>query len=168
VSQIEVFPGLNGFFQPPNPPFGRYVSNTFFSPTGWQNSGDERLDYGVLLLNQAVGQNVGAFGFSTYSTTDLMAANANLSGYPLRSPDSTEPQGRQWYGASKVAKVENSFVYYQLRTQAGDSGSCVYRNIGNQSFAMAIHTGFNGTIDRGVRIIPPVYANLQKWSMLHA
>ena len=166
VTQIQVLPGLNG--QPANPPFGRFVSNTFFCPTGWQSSGDQRLDYGVLLLSEAVGQTVGTFGFATYSTNDLMTAGANLSGYPLRSPDNTEPQGRQWYGANQVAKVDNSFVYYNLGTQNGDSGSCLYRNIGDQSFAMAIHTGFNGTIDRGVRIIPPVYANLQKWSMMQA
>ena len=166
VSRIEVFPGLNGFFQPPNPPFGRFESNTFFCPTVWQNSGDPRFDYGVVLLREAVGQAVGTFGFATYSPNDLITAGANLSGYPLRSPDHSEPQGRQWYGANRIARVDNSFVYYNLRTQAGDSGSCIYRNIGGQSFAMAIHTGTNDNVDRGVRIIPPVYANLQKWSTM--
>ena len=168
VTRIEVLPGLNGFHEPPNPPFGRFVSNTFFCPTGWQSNGDPRLDYGVLLLSEAVGLTVGRFGFATYSTNDLMTAVANLSGYPVSSPDNSEPQGRQWYGANQVASVDNSFVYYDLRTRGGDSGSCVYRNIGAQSFAMAIHTGSNGTIDRGIRIIPPVYANLQTWSMMQA
>lgn len=168
VTRIEVFPGLNGFREPPNSPFGKFVSNTFFCPNGWQANGDQRLDYGVLLLSDAVGLTVGTFGFATYSTNDLMAAGANLSGYPVSSPDNSEPQGRQWYGANQVTKVDSSFVYYNLATQAGESGGCVYRNLGDQSFAMAIHTGSSGTIDRGVRIIEPVYANLLKWSTMRA
>lgn len=168
VTRIDVLPALNGFNNPPHLPFGRFVSNTFFCPNGWQSNGDPRLDYGVLLLSEAVGLTVGTFGFATYSTNDLMTSGANLSGYPVRSPDHAEPQGRQWYGANKIAKVDNFFVYYNLATQAGDSGSSVYRNVGDRSFAMAIHTGGNGTIDRGVRIIPPVYTNLQKWSIMQA
>jgi len=172
VTQIEVIPGLNGLGPPPGEPFGRYASNAFFCPTLWQNKQKpqvevDQLDYGVVLLKEAVGLTVGSYGFATYATNDLLSAGANLSGYPVDSPDSSDKEGRQWYGAGSVSNVDSSFVYYNLGTLAGDSGSCVYRNVGGQSYAMAIHSGSNVTLNRGVRIIEPVYANLKNWSLMH-
>lgn len=166
VSQVEVIPGLNGFGAAR--PFGSAFSDTFEAPTAWQESGDRTQDYAVVLLNQGLGLTVGAFGYATYSTNDILSAGANLSGYPVASPDGTEPQGRQWYGAGGVTSVDSSFVFYQLGTLIGDSGSCLYRNIGGNPFAMAIHTSTVGGNNRGVRITAPVYANLQRWASMRA
>lgn len=164
VAMVEVIPALNGF--PNNPPFGTITSNVFQCPVGWQQIGDSRMDYGVVLLKQDLGSTVGTYGFATYPPDDLSSAIANLSGYPVVSPDLTQPQGRQWYGAGNVANVDDSFLYYDLGTRQGDSGSCVYRIIGDQSYAMAIHTADNGT-NRGIRITAPVHKNLTSWKGMH-
>jgi glutamyl endopeptidase len=160
ASSVEVIPGLNGF--PNSRPYGSVISQKFYCPTAWQNGTNPNLDYGVVLLNQALGQTVGTFGFATYATADLSSAVANLGGYPVVSPDQSEPQGRQWYGAANVSQVSDSLIYYDLGTRPGDSGSCVYRNIGNQCYAMAIHTSDQG-VNSGVRITAPVHANLTAW-----
>jgi V8-like Glu-specific endopeptidase len=165
ASQIKIIAGLNGF---PNPgPLGEVTSKLFYCPTGWQGSGDQRLDYGVVLLNQAIGLKTGTYGYATYAANDLQSSVANLAGYPVVSPDHSAPQGRQWYGASNVLNVDDSYVYYNLGTLPGDSGSCVYRNIGEQSYAMAVHTSTDGSINRGIRIIEPVYNNLRMWASMH-
>lgn len=165
AAQVEVAPGLNGF---PNPaPYGKAVSDTFFCPKGWQNHGGHSFDYGVVLLNQPLGQTVGTYGFATYAANDLLTAKANLAGYPVDSPDGADPQGRQWYAGGNLINIDNSFIYYDLSTQSGDSGSCVYRNIGNQSYAMAIHTSSDGGVNRGVRITDSVYANMEQWKSMH-
>jgi glutamyl endopeptidase len=169
--QIEVIPGLNGISS--TPPFGSFISNNLACPDGWQSEGDLRLDYGVVLLTQGVGSQVGTYGFSTYSDDDLKSAVANLAGYPEYKPDGTPAQGTQWYDAGNVMHVDESFIYYDLATQPGESGSCVYRNIGEQRYAMAIHTAGqdvgggsqNGT-DRGLRITEPVFENLQQWAAM--
>jgi glutamyl endopeptidase len=166
AAEIEVTPGLNGINNPV--PYGRAVSKAFYCPTGWMATGDPALDYGVILLNQAVGLKVGTYGFATYASSDLLSTIANLSGYPVNSPDGSNPQGRQWYSAGNVTRIESSFVYYNLDTRSGESGGCVYRNIGSQSYAMAIHTSNDGTINRGVRITTAVYKNLQQWQAMRA
>jgi glutamyl endopeptidase len=165
ASQIEVIPGLNGDANPP--PFGSFTSNLFYCPDGWQSEGDLRLDYGVVLLNQAVGAQLGTYGYVTYSDDDLRASVANLAGYPEYTPDGSPGHGTQWYDAGNVADVDESFVYYDLETQPGESGSCVYKNVGDQRYAIAIHTagqGAVGTVDRGVRITEPVFENLKQWA----
>jgi glutamyl endopeptidase len=162
ASTIKVIPGLNGTAQP----FGTFTSNLFYCPEGWQSTGDVQLDYGVVLLNQGVGSQVGTFGYATYADSDLLSAVANLAGYPLNTPSGSPAQGTQWYGASNISNVDESFIYYNLGTQSGESGSCVYRIIGNQSYAMAIHTAATDTVDRGLRIIEPVFENLQQWASM--
>ena len=164
ASKIEVFPGLNGFEA--TPPYGSVVSDTFYCPRGWQSEGDARLDYGAIILDRDIGATVGTFGYSAYTDADLRASLANIDGYPVVAPDGTTPQGHLWYAAAPVANLDESFVYYELDTRDGDSGSCVYRNSGANSFAMAIHTGAAGPLDRGVRITSPVFANLQTWASM--
>jgi glutamyl endopeptidase len=164
AKQIEVFPGLNGFESAP--PFNSFVSDTFYCPTAWQSDGDPRLDYGVVLLKQDVGSTLGTFGYSTFSDADIRASLANIAGYPVNAPDGTTPQGHLWYGASQVIDVDESFVYYPLDTRDGQSGSCIYRNSGSDSFAMAVHTTAVGAIDHGVRITAPVFSNLQNWASM--
>jgi V8-like Glu-specific endopeptidase len=168
VSSVEVIPGLNGF--PGPPPYGTAVSKSFECPLEWQKKPDlpvdYGLDYGVVLLKQDIGHTVGTYGYATYPSGELASVVANLAGYPVVSPDQSEPQGRQWYSAAKVGQVDDSFVYYDLGTRSGDSGSCVYRNIGDQSYVIAIHTADNGT-NRGIRITAPLHENLTKWKSMH-
>ncbi len=166
VSRVEVVPGLDGFDGAR--PFGEAFSDTFEAPTAWQQSGERAQDYAVVLLNRGLGLTVGTYGYATYSANDILSAGANLSGYLVASPDGTEPQGRQWHGAGGVTNVDSSFVFYQLGTLIGDSGSCLYRNIGGNPFAMGIHTSTVGGNNRGVCITAPVYANLQRWASMRA
>jgi len=167
ASLIEVIPGLNGIVNPP--PYGTFTSDNFHCPDGWQSEGDLRLDYGVVLLTQGVGSQVGSYGFATYSDDDLNTAVGNLAGYPEYKPDGSPALGTQWYDAGSIVQVDPWFIYYDLDTQPGESGSCVYRNIGEQRYAMAIHTagqqGGAGS-DRGLRISEPVFQNLQQWASM--
>jgi V8-like Glu-specific endopeptidase len=50
----------------------------------------------------------------------------------------------------------------------GDSGAAVYRNIGINSYVVAIHTSASSNQNRGVRITKPVFANIQHWANMHA
>ncbi|MGA8761675.1 MAG: hypothetical protein WB562_02205 [Candidatus Sulfotelmatobacter sp.] len=170
ASQVEVIPGLDG--DSSTPPFGSCMSNVFYCPDGWQSCGDLSLDYGVVLLSQGIGSQVGTYGYSTYSDDDLRSAVANLAGYPEYKPDGSPAQGTQWYDSASVVNVDDSFIYYNMGTQPGESGSCVYRNIGDLRYAMAIHTagptgGTANGLDRGLRIIEPVFENLQQWATMH-
>jgi glutamyl endopeptidase len=170
ASLIEVIPGANGSSgaSAHNPA----SSSLFYCPDGWQSDGDLRLDYAAIILNEGVGSQVGSYGYATYSDADLLSAVSNLAGYPELKSDRTPADGTQWYAAGNVVSVDESFIYYYLGAQGGESGSCVYRNIGDQSYAMAIHIGAQEgidpatTLDRGLRITEPVFENLQNWASM--
>jgi glutamyl endopeptidase len=162
ATSIDVIPGLNGDSNPP--PFGVFRSTSFFCPTGWQTGGDTMVDYAAILLGQSVGSQVGTLGYATYSDQDILQSVANLTGYPVDPPSANPSSGTQWYAAGAVSHVDDTFIYYNLETLPGESGSAVYRNVGDQSFVMAIHEAEVGNSDRGLRIIEPVYENLQQWA----
>jgi glutamyl endopeptidase len=163
AADIEVVPGLNGGEN--TAPFGTYHSQSFYCPTGWQNGADLRLDYAAILLDQGVGTHVGTMGYATYSDQDLVNSIVNIAGYPVE-PEGSPAAGTLWYAAGTVSNVDEFFVYYSLATEPGESGSAVYRNMGDRSFVTAVHTAGTDSVDRGLRITEPVYENLQQWATM--
>jgi V8-like Glu-specific endopeptidase len=161
---VEVIPGQNGL----DKPFLTAVSTTFYTPVGWQQDADPALDYGVALLSTGVGSIVGSYGYASYGDDDLRSTIANIAGYPADPPDEKSPDALLWYAARQIEDVDESFVYYDVPADAGESGAAVYRNIGSQPFALAIHTSVDPRINRGLRITEHVYNNLQQWAAMRA
>jgi glutamyl endopeptidase len=156
VKSITVIPGRNGTSMP----FGQAVSTQFKSVAGWTNNGDSKQDYGAIILNTPLGNTVGTFGFGVYTDADLLATTANVSGYP-----GDKPSGTQWFHARKVTSVGPQKVFYDIDTMGGQSGAPVWRLIGGQRFAIAIHAYGGATANSGTRISPAVNANLVAWKV---
>jgi glutamyl endopeptidase len=156
VRSITVIPGRNGASEP----FGRAVSTTFRSVTGWTNNGDEKHDYGAIIIPTPLGNTVGTFGFGVYSDADLLRVTANISGYP-----GDKPAGTQWFDARRVASVAPNKVFYDIDTMGGQSGAPVWRVVGSQRIGIAVHAYGGVTANSGTRITPSVNANLISWKV---
>jgi V8-like Glu-specific endopeptidase len=157
VKRISVMPGRNGTTLP----FGSVTSTNFRSVTNWTNNGDPNYDYGAIIIPTDLGNTVGWFGFGVYPDADLLAATANISGYP-----GDKPNGTQWYHGRGIASVNALKVFYDIDTAGGQSGSAVYRTIDGQRYAIAIHAygvGGSSTTNSGTRITAPVHSNLLAW-----
>jgi glutamyl endopeptidase len=151
---IDVMPGRNEAVLP----YGSMRSTSFRAVTGWTNTGDQRYDYGAIILPSDLGNSVGWFGFGVYSDADLGASTLNISGYP-----GDKPAGQQWYDSHGVAAVDSHKVHYDIDTVGGQSGSAVYRVIGGRRFGVAIHAYGGATTNSGTRINTAVYNNLNAW-----
>ena len=92
---------------------------------------------------------MGWFGFGVYSDSDLVAATANISGYP-----GDKPTGTQWYDARKIASVNSRKVYYDIDTAGGQSGAAVYRMIIGARIGIAIHA-YGGATTNSARASSP-------------
>jgi glutamyl endopeptidase len=156
VRSITVIPGRNGA----NRPFGSAVSTQFKSVAGWTNNGDQKQDYAAIIIPTPLGNTVGTFGFGVYSDADLLTATANISGYP-----GDKPAGTQWFHARKVTSVGPQKVFYDIDTMGGQSGAPVWRVIGGQRFAIAVHAYGGATANSGTRITAGVNANLVAWKV---
>ncbi|WP_280504065.1 trypsin-like serine peptidase [Nocardia farcinica] len=157
VRSIQVIPGRNGS----NQPFGSIVvsGNAFRSVTGWTVNGDQNFDYGAIVLpNDTLGNRTGWFGFGAYNDATLLAATADISGYP-----GDKPAGTQWFHASRVASVNERKVFYQADTMGGQSGSAVYRIVDGQRMAFGIHAYGGATANSATRINTSVFGNLLAW-----
>ena len=154
VKRIDVMPGRNGNTRP----FGAVASTSFRSVIGWTLSGDERYDYGAIILTEPLGNTVGWFGFEAYDAAALVSAEANISGYP-----GDKPVGTQWYDVRQISAVDDRKIYYDIDSAGGQSGSAVYRIIAGLRYGVAIHTYGGATTNSGTRLVAPVYSNMVAW-----
>jgi glutamyl endopeptidase len=154
VRSINVMAGRNGSTLP----YGTVTASNFRTVRGWVDNGDEDHDYGAIILPTNLGSQTGWFGFGVYSDATLKASVGNISGYPGDKPD-----GTQWYAARRIDSVGPRKVYYDIDTYGGQSGSCVYRIVGGNRYAFAVHAYGGATTNSGTRIVTPVYNNMVAW-----
>jgi glutamyl endopeptidase len=154
--QIVVMPGRDGAQQP----YGRAVSASFRSVTGWTTNRHRSFDYGAILLGpqQRLGDTVGWFGWQVRDDAGLNGQTVNISGYP-----GDKPAGTQWFHANKVTAVTPTTFTYQVDTAGGQSGAPVWMLLNGQRIAVGIHT--NGALsgNSATRINGNVATNINAW-----
>jgi glutamyl endopeptidase len=161
VDRIDVVPGMN---DGQTPPYGGATSTRFNSVDGWTKQGKREFDYGVIFLDEALGDTVGRFLFDAYQESFLKGTAANLAGYPEQPPDPSAPNNVQWVGARQITNVDQAFVYYDLHTSEGQSGAPVYINVGGVPHVAAIHGYARQDANFGVRLTSAICQNLSTWA----
>jgi glutamyl endopeptidase len=154
VRRIVVMPGRNGS----SLPYGSVTSTSFRSVTGWTNNGNPEFDYGAIILPTPLGNTTGTLGFGNYSDATLLASVGNIAGYP-----GDKPSGTMWYDARRIASVSARKVHYDIDTAGGQSGAAVYRIVGGQRFAFAVHAYGGAVTNSGTRINGDVFNRMQSW-----
>ena len=154
VKSINVMPGRNGN----NLPYGSVTSTFFYSVTGWTENGDPNYDYGAIIIPTDLGNTVGWFGFGAFPDADLLSSTGNIAGYP-----GDQPAGTEWYDDRQIASVDSRKVYYDIDTAGGQSGSAVYRFIGQDRYGFAVHAYGGAVTNSGTRIVTPVFNNMLAW-----
>lgn len=157
VKSVQVMPGRNGTVLP----YGSVTSTTFRAVSGWMNNGDPSFDYGAIIIPTPLGNTVGWLGVGVYTDDDLRTVIGNISGYP--NDKIGNEKGTQWYHGQRIADLTNRRVFYEIDTYGGQSGAAVYRAMGNQRFAFAIHAYGGLKSNSGTRITPEVYNNVSSW-----
>ena len=165
ATRIVVSPGQDDY-QLPN---GRFTASSFLSVRGWVEQHDPRFDYAMVRLPDPVGDRVGYFSYAAYSDEELARRNLNIAGYPLYPG-----LGEQLiYHGNKIRYVSPHHVFYEIRTQPGESGSPVW--VHDQSdtdpVVVAIHTSGPGRADpslgiaapAGTRITHEVLNTIERW-----
>jgi len=126
--------------------------------TGWTENGDPNYDYGAIIIPTDLGNTVGWFGFGAFPDADLLSSTGNIAGYP-----GDQPAGTEWYDDRQIASVDSRKVYYDIDTAGGQSGSAVYRFIGQDRYGFAVHAYGGAVTNSGTRIVTPVFNNMLAW-----
>lgn len=158
-SAIEVIPALDGDTRP----YGQAMATKFESNNGWINDRNSDYDYGVIILDAPVSDDIGWFSFAAAPDEYLNSNIANISGYPADRDRAT----RQYYHARKITRSSSRRIYYEIDTYGGQSGAAVWMNLGeNNRVVVGIHTNGGSTANFGTRITEEVFKNLLTWKNL--
>jgi len=154
VKKIQVMPGRNG----KELPFGGISATEFWTVRGWGEQGLENYDYGAIILPSAFPEDLGHYGYGVFEDETLLAAMANVAGYP-----GDKPSGTVWYDNRQVGSVNPDKVFYAADTAGGQSGAPVYIVHEGQRTGIAIHAYGGNTSNSGTRISSQVFTNFEAW-----
>lgn len=145
--ELLVYPARNRIYAP----YGPYkaikmtVTNEYKEKPG---SGDE--DWGLVKLNDTVGDITGYFGLNiSTNTTDLLSKKISVTGYP---GDKSDEYLGMWKGSGTVKSQSSTTIGYDCDTFGGDSGAPVYDS---SNTVVAIHvrgTGQYSQYNEGTKI----------------
>ena len=154
ADEIEVRPGRDENEEP----FSKTTATHFATVDSWIYDRDPDFDYGVIHLDEDLGEQTGWFGFSSKGDLALSDSLVNISGYPA-----DKNFGRQqWHHANRVLRPEANRIFYDVDTYGGQSGSPVwiYEDESDVPVVIGIHaygvggtpTSFQITANSGPRI----------------
>jgi glutamyl endopeptidase len=155
VKKIQAMPGREGALLP----FGALTATEFWTVKGWAENGLENFDYGAIILPGTFPQKLGHFSFGVFADVTLLAATANIAGYP-----GDKPSGTLWFDKRAIGSVRPEKVFYAADTGGGQSGACVYIIQNGKRIAVAVHAYGGATANSGCRISAEVFANLTSWT----
>lgn len=153
---IEVIPALNGTERP----FAAAIATKYESNNAWVNDRNSDHDYGVIILDRPLGDEIGYLAFAAPPDNFLKSNIANISGYPTDLDRAT----RQYYHAREITRASSRRVYYEIDTYGGQSGSPIWMNLGEgDRVAIGVHTTGSSTSNFGTRITEEIFNNFKTW-----
>lgn len=156
VRSIAVMPGRDEAILP----FGSITATSFRSVMGWTQQADERYDYGVIVLPNALPASVGMRRYGVRPDEGLLGVEATVAGYP-----GDKPPGTMWRHALPIHSAEPLKIRYTLDTAGGQSGAAVYVTDGGEPLAVGVHAYGGASSNSATRITQAVFDNLQRWSV---
>lgn len=155
VRSIDVMPGRNEAFLP----FGTVTATGLRTVRAWAEQGDQRFDYGAIILPVPLGNTTGLRRFAVRNDAALVNTQAEVAGYP-----GDKPPGTMWRHALPIESVDPLKVFYTIDTAGGQSGAPVCITEGGELVAVGVHAYGGGTSNSATRINQDVFNNLQRWS----
>ncbi len=129
-ANVTFWPGRSGEYAP----FGGVPFSLLLTTVGWTDFGENESDWGIILLQEPVGNEVGWFGYGYEDPMPLYGIN--LVGYPGDKPDST-----MWQAYCEIQSVGRGELHYACDSAPGMSGSSlyVYRESDDSRLVYGVH-----------------------------
>lgn len=140
-------------------PFGETAvpSTGLASCKGWTENSDFSYDYGLIRLNEPLGDVCGYFGYAGNSGS--IGTNVTISGYPGDKNPYTNDQN-QWKMRGKLTLVTSNRLWYLIDTYAGQSGAPIYND--NRT-VIGIHSSGYTVTNAGTKISVAIFNHMQNF-----
>lgn len=156
---LTVLPAADGEQRP----YGQAQAESFRSTAGWVNNRSAQADIGCVVLPRGAfnGRNLGHFGFGVWTSQQLLALPAVLTGFP------GDKNFAEMWGMSRViSSASATTLVYLIDSYGGQSGAPVYIKRNGQRYVVGIHNYGAQTGNSATRVTQPIYALLAKWAAL--
>jgi glutamyl endopeptidase len=153
VSSAEVTPALLGQLAP----YGSATGKRFRSVTGWINNKDSNFDYGAIILddNALFNKIQSTLGFKVLSDETLI----EVAGYPKNKGKSP------WYATGDILRRSKYKVFYEVDTEAGNSGSPIITVVNGKKYTIGLHTD-GAYPNSGIYLRQEMLDRWSEWSKL--
>lgn len=155
--QIEVYPGRDG----ENRPY-RAKAKALRSVRGWTQDQRPPQDYGAIVLDRPLGDEIGYFGYLSGTDDELAEALVNVIGYPADKRD--DLKGTMWWHARQLSGLSANQLLYDVDTYGGNSGGPVILWEDNEYYVLGIHNYGDMAANKATRINRQVFENIRSWS----
>ncbi|WP_035745139.1 trypsin-like serine peptidase [Haematomicrobium sanguinis] len=145
VSNITFAPARNGSTDP----YGKFnATEIWVDARGLGNGGD----WGVIVLDQPIGDRLGWYGLAPASQAELQSGSATVVGYP-----GDKPRGTMWQDTDALTGADARNFYYKTDTYGGQSGSAVTTT--NEDVSTGIHI-WGGSSNGATRLTGELFNTL--------
>lgn len=154
-SEVTFTPGKRGSDEP----YGRINSAKTLSVTAWIKNADHNYDYGMVVLDQDIGQTTSWLTPGSAASMDL-SYNMTLIGFP-----GDKVQGSMWKSNCRPSQLTDQLIMHPCDTTEGMSGAAlyVYFKESGQRIVYGIHSGGEGGVNRATRFDDTKYQRIVKW-----
>ncbi|HXL69181.1 MAG TPA: serine protease [Xanthobacteraceae bacterium] len=154
---VDFWPGQNG----EESPYGRVAWKRTVSVQGWTRDHEPGYDYGMVILQEDVGRQVGWLGFGYKEPMPLYSIN--FVGYPGDKPKHT-----MWRQYCDIKEVTDTELFYDCDNTPGMSGGplYVYTQDDNERtiYGINAYQYFNREINSGTRIDRARFEVIRGWT----
>lgn len=130
-------------------PYGTYKATEIWVDSRGLDVGG---DWGVMVLDQPVGDRLGWYGLAPASQAELKSGSATVVGYP-----GDKPRGTMWQDTDALSGADARNFYYKTDTYGGQSGSAVTTT--NKDVATGIHI-WGGSSNGATRLTGELFNTL--------
>jgi len=160
AKEVKFYPAKNGR----EIPFKEQSVRDFYYPEEYTKDGSE--DYGLLVLDNPVGEMTGYFGVSVLHPDKVKVLKINVTGYPGDKVAGKDKVHEMWGMEGRATNIDQDFIEYEIDTYRGQSGSGVWYQEGENYFVTGIHVlGDNiRPVNKATLLTKDRYKKIREWA----
>ena len=154
---VEFVPAMDG----QSAPFKKQNVKNFYYPE--QYTIDESEDYGLLALENPIGESTGFFGLGILPDDQISNLEVSIYGYPGDKVKDKSEHYEMWGMKGAVKENDQKLISYEVDTEGGQSGSGVWIEDGQDYLVVGVHILGNLPYNQATLITKNRYDLIQTW-----
>ncbi len=152
-------------------PFGRCEGRILLTSQQWHNEANHEHDYGLIVLNQTIGERVGWLGMASLPDKLLKVCLLTISGYPIDKAKKKGQHNSPVYSMWEMSHIPEILLPHEIRylidTFEGTSGSGIWGwlpYLQNQPYVLGIHAySVPGVYNCATRLTETLVKRISDW-----